>query len=121
MQGLDRHRGAREHFVLHGLQGEGQGGGAQRRSRVGHQLAHPELLGPFVGGVVICGVPAKSLRLAQQGPALRAVTGAAKPLAVDEALDRQDRMAVSTLPVRAQPREVEREDARGEIRAIDPR
>ena len=69
--------------------------------------------------VVILGVAAVAAGLPEQAPALRLVAGAAKQLAVDEALHGQNRMSVGLLPVGTEPRGVQREHARGEVRTID--
>jgi hypothetical protein len=64
--------------------------------------ADPELLGAAVLGVVVLAGAFKALGLAEEGPSLGFVGGAAEELAVDEAFEGKDGMALALLPVVAE-------------------
>jgi hypothetical protein len=106
--------------IFNRLEIGGQARGTQHAAGFEPQFAHPELLGPSVGGVVILATAAAALGLAQKLPALGLVAGAAEQLAVDKALGDQHGVSVGLLPVPGQPRAAERQHAAGQIGAIHP-
>ena len=90
----DRGVAAGNDGVFDGLELGRQPRGPQLAAGPGPQLAHPELLGPAVGDVIVLAAAPAALRKAQQFPALCLVAGAAEQLTVHETLGHQHGMAV---------------------------